>query len=138
MLLAAFIMLIVSYVVYVFRFFVVLQYNLADKFFEQSANIDDEVNLTRAVWVSLYEIKQNRIATIKSAVVLVLTSMLAAGLISFESKVLSGIVYSTIFQICMFAFTLYTYQLHREILLGKRKVKQEETETNIDAVPEAS
>lgn len=123
---------------YVLKFFIVLQYNLAQQFFDAKVDIDDHTGITAVSVYALHGIKENKIATIKAGFAYGIFWFCSLMFISFDSVLLEKLVSSTISHLITILFVLYTYQLHREIMLGKRKVKQEETESNIDAVPEAS
>lgn len=143
--LVAFLIIVWTYIVgvlslYILKFFIVLQYNLAPEFIESKIDVDDHPGLNRVVRYALLDIKVNRFATIQTGAIYGAFCFCSGLFLStiIDTPLKDNLVSGIIEHLATILFVLYTYQLHREILLGKRKVKQEETESNIDSVPEAS
>lgn len=124
-------------VVYVFKYFVVIQYKLDNDLFSTKSKIED-INILNAVMdASLNNIKENRIAMIKSNLIIAVIYSLVLFIPGDDNKFFQGFIHSAFVYSVTVMYSMYLYNIFREILVGSRKVKQDQTDTQFGAVPDA-
>lgn len=128
----------ITHIVNAFKYFVVIHFNLAKEIFETKTVIDDVPGLKTIAVYSLFDIKRNKQVSLYIIGVYMCFMLGTIFFVRYPAGFLYEYIYSAIMILLNVLFTLFLYQVHREILLGKRKVKQEESSTDFNAVPEAS
>lgn len=135
---AATMIFVCSLISYTLSYFVIIQYNIGSEIFENSVKIEDVSILNRILGVAIFSIPVNRQAIMYTGIVVSILFFLIIILVpSNDNKLLEGIVHSVLIYPIIVGYTIFLYNAYREILVGRRKVKQEQTETDFGAVPDA-